>query len=799
MFKKKNKKNIENQNKPKKKVSIAKRIARGILTFFKVTIIISLVGAIVLGVTGTIFASQVIDNLSKAESGTLTLKEQSVVYDKDGGLMGTVGAPRRSLEYDEIPEVFVEALLAIEDSRFFAHDGVDRPRLLKATLQLGQAGGGSTLTMQVSKNQFTRKENVKEPFKVKVERKIQDLYVATNLIEKTYTKEEIITFYANSLYLGNFSYGLAAASNNYFQKEPADLNLAEASFLAGLFQAPYTYDPTIQGSAQAEVRRNTVLDLMVRHGYITKEQAETTKAIPLASYLKPTTNFNSTKVEYTDYINAAINEVKEKTGINAYKESVEIYTNMDPGAQAHMFSVKNKDYYYNDKVLVASTIINNSNGTVTALLSGRATDEVGLNYATSLQQPGSTAKPLLDYAPCFEQGNCISINETIADEKYQYSNGTPIKNWDSRFMGTITLSTALSESRNIPALKVFQRNDPQATIAMAKSMGLNLEIDPANGDFFEAHSIGGYTGESTVSIAGGYSAFARGGIFTAPSTVSKVVLDYESPNAEEIDLTPETSRVMKTTTADAINQMLISTKTGYFDEIDGYGINFALKTGTSNWDHNRMAAVGLPNYSTHDNRDNWVVAYSPQYTTSLWYGYDRLDENYVRNGWYMKSYNEVNIKYSVARDIALGPHQPREWVQFPNWGTANTASIKKEVAQGDKDDDGDGITNSDDNCPDTPAGDSVDANGCTVQKPETTPTTPTPPPTPTEPTAPADTDGDGVVDDNDKCPNTPEGVTVDANGCELVTSNSENLPIDREQLFTNYQTLVNFYFDRKIA
>ncbi len=207
MFKKKNKKNIENQNKPKKKVSIAKRIARGILTFFKVTIIISLVGAIVLGVTGTIFASQVIDNLSKAESGTLTLKEQSVVYDKDGGLMGTVGAPRRSLEYDEIPEVFVEALLAIEDSRFFAHDGVDRPRLLKATLQLGQAGGGSTLTMQVSKNQFTRKENVKEPFKVKVERKIQDLYVATNLIEKTYTKEEIIKFYANSLYLWNISYG----------------------------------------------------------------------------------------------------------------------------------------------------------------------------------------------------------------------------------------------------------------------------------------------------------------------------------------------------------------------------------------------------------------------------------------------------------------------------------------------------------------------------------------------------------------------------------------------------------------
>lgn len=793
MFKKKQNNNIE--NKPKKKVSIGKRIGKGILTLFKVFIIISLVGAIVLGVTGTIFASQVIDNLSKKETGTLSLKEQSVVYDKNGGLIATVGAQRRSLEYDEIPEVFIEALLAIEDSRFFAHDGVDRPRFLKATLQLGQAGGGSTLTMQVSKNQFTRKENVKEPFKVKVERKIQDLYVATNLIEKTYTKEEIITFYANSLYLGNYSYGLAAASNNYFQKDPADLNLAEAAFLAGLFQAPYTYDPTVQGTAQAEVRRNTVLDLMVRHGYITEEQGEITKSIPLASYLKTTTNFNSTKVEYTDYINAAINEVREKTGINAYKESVSIYTNMDPVAQSHMFSIKNKDYYYNDKVLVASTVVDNSNGTIAAMLSGRSTNEVGLNYATSLQQPGSTAKPLLDYAPCFEQGNCISINETIADEKYTYSNGTPIKNWDSRFMGTITLSTALSESRNIPALKVFQRNDPQATIAMTKSMGLNLGIDPANGDFYEAHSIGGYTGESTVSIAGGYSSFARGGIFTPPTTVNKVVLDYSTPNAEEIDLVPETSRVMKTTTADAINQMLISTKTNYFNEIDGYGINFALKTGTSNWDHNRMAAVGLGNYSTHDNRDNWVVSYSPQYTTSLWYGYDYLDEEYVANGWYMKSYNEVNIKYSVARDIALGPHQPREWVQFPNWGTANTASIKKEVAQGDQDDDNDGIANKDDKCEGTPEGDKVDANGCTVVTPEPKPPAkPEPKPDPVEP---SDADGDGVADDKDKCPNTPSNVTVDANGCELVTSNSERSASIIDMLFINYSNIIEFSLERK--
>ncbi len=663
--------------------------------------------------------------------------------------------------------------------------------------------------MQVSKNRFTKKDNVNETMKMKLERKIQDVYVSTQVIEKTYTKEEILAFYSNVLYLGNYSYGLAAAANNYFQKDAQDLNLAEAAFLAGMFQQPAKYDPTINGSTAAEERRNTVLDLMVRHGYITQEQCDLTKAIPLSSYLNVTTNFNSTKVEYTDFINAAITEVKEKTGINPYKDSVAIYTTMDPALQAHIYSIKNRDYYYNDKVLVASTVVDNSNGSVAGILSGRETSEVGINYATALQQPGSTAKPLLDYAPCFEQGNCVSINETIADEKYTYSNGTPIKNFDSKYLGTITLKTALSESRNIPALKVFQRNNPQATIAMAKDMGLKLGIDPANGDFYEAHAIGGYTGESTTTTAGAYSAFARGGTFTEPYTVSKVVLDYSTPYSEDYNLVPETKRVMKTTTADAINQMLHANSTGYFNEIKGYGINFALKTGTSNWDKDAMARVGLSNYGTHDNRDNWVAAYSTHYTTALWYGYDRLDKEYVQNGWYMKSYNEVNIKYSVARDIMLGPHQPREWVQFPNWGTANSAAIEVEVAKDEQDDDGDGIINKDDKCPETPSGDKVDKTGCTVvskdsdgdgvvDEKDSCPNTPAgtdvdgkgctvaPPP-------PVDTDGDGVTDDVDACPNTPAGTAVDSTGCQ--TTGRSNRPTN-EILLDTYVSTSTFYFPK---
>ncbi|MFV0498780.1 MAG: transglycosylase domain-containing protein [Bacilli bacterium] len=728
-----------------------KKSSNKFLKFLKIFIILAMVATLAIGTVGIVIAKEAIDKLSKEEDGVLKLDEQSVIYDKNGNLISTIGRQRKSLKYEEIPEVFIESLLAIEDSRFFAHDGVDRPRLVKAALFLGKRGGASTLTMQVSKNQVTKKSNVKETTMKKVERKIQDLYVVTNYIEKTYTKEEILAFYSNSLYLGNYSYGLAAASNNYFQKDPSELNLAESSFLAGLFQSPAGYDPTINGSSNAEARRNSVLDLMVRHGYISQEICDSTKSIPLSSYLNTTSVFNESKIEYSDYINAVITEVKEKTGLNPYKDSMKIYTNMDPVVQNHLYTIKNKDYYYNDKVLVASTIIDNSNGTVAGILSGRENNQNGLNYATALQQPGSIAKPLLDYAPCFEQGNCTSINETIADEKYSYSNGTPIRNWDGGYSGTMTLKAALSESRNIPALKIFQRNDSQKTIAMAKSMGLHLGIDPSNGDFYEAHSIGGYTGESTVSIAGAYSAFARGGLYSEPTTLNKVIIDYSKNDAETIEYKNSQTRVMTAKTADAINQMLISSSNGYFNEIDGYGINFALKTGTSNWDHDRMAELGLYGY---DSRDNWIAVYSPEYTTSLWYGYDHLDEEYVANGWYMKGYNEINIKYLVGRDIAVGPHQPRVFTKFPNWGVANSNKITKEVAK-DGDEDKDGIKNKNDECKETPNGDKVDSKGCTVveEKPVIT-----------------DSDGDGINDQTDKCPNTQSGKEVDEFGCEVVVT-----------------------------
>ncbi len=725
-----------------KQNNIIKTVGSVLLFTLKFFVVLILIVGIVGTTIAAVITTEVINNVPKYDGDNFLLDDQSIIYDKNNNVIATIGQKRHSLEYEEIPEVLVHSILAIEDSRFFSHDGVDKPRFLRAAIDLGQGGGGSTLTMQASKNAYTRVSEEEETTKEKIERKIQDVYVSTFVIENKYTKEEIFSFYVNSHYLGNYSWGIEAASHNYFNKSAKDLNLAEASFLAGLFQRPNDFDPSKPGGLElGEERRNMVLDLMVMHEFITEEQAELTKSIPLASYLHIGQTFNQTDSIYTDYINTVVNEAREETGMDPYVKPMQIYTNMDPVLQEHLYNIKYGDYYADEKMQIAVAVVDNSNGTLAGVISGRDTNEVGFNYATALNQPGSTSKPYLDYAPCFEYGNCVSTRETIADQKYTYSNGQPIENWDFQFKGTMTLESALALSRNIPALKVFQRQTAEQTIDFTKKIGMHLGIGE-DGVLYEAHSIGGYTGESAVSLAGGYSAFARGGMFTPPKTISKIVLNYNSKEPEEIDMTAPTTRAMKESTADAINQMLTVTSGYSFGgTYRGYGVNFALKTGTSNWDKDKLTSVGLSAGSyTNGSRDNWIALYSPQYTTAMWVGYDELSEEYVKNGWYFTPYNNPSVfKYGIAKDIALGPHQPREWVTFPGAGTANTSNVTKEVADnGDKDKDG--VINEKDLCDNTPPGTQVDETGCAVA--------PTPPP------APTDSDGDGVVDSSDNCPNT---------------------------------------------
>ncbi len=733
---------------------------------FKVFVVIFLVIAVLTTAVGLIVASEIIKSVPRGnEREAMLLPEQTKVMNKDGEIIFKAGTQRENVTFDEFPEVLIQAIIATEDSNFFSHDGLDRPRFLKATfdqLRGIDAGGASTITMQVSKNFLTQKGNTRETNSEKIKRKIQDVFVSTDILEREYTKEELFEIYANAMYLGNQAKGVQAAAWTYFSKDVRDLNLAEASFIAGMFQLPSYFDPVRKGTERAEKRRNLVLDLMVLHEFIDKEEADIVKDIPLASYLAPNKSFNEENPIYTDYINTAIEETKELTGLDPYEVPMLIYTNADPVIQEHLYKTKKSgDFNKDEKWLYGAAVIDNKDGSLAGVIAGPNSTVTSYNYAAGLHHPGSTAKPLMDYAPCFEQENCQSVNETIMDSKHTYSNGQEINNWDRGFKGQMTLTSALNQSRNIPALKLFQRNDNAQTLDFIETLGLNPELSET-GTLFEAHSIGGYKGESPISLASAYSAFARGGIYSKPNSVNRVIVDYHIQSKAESFENPQKDIVaMQPTTAASINYMLNYRNGGLYPALGGrLGtskklLNISYKSGTSNWDKAKVKAVG----ARDGRRDKWIVGYTPEYTSSVWGGYDVLTKEYVKNGWVTGRY-DVKYTNGLLAEIMSGPHQPsRGKSEFPYWGQENRDKI---YVKGEFEDaDNDGVPDSEDKCPEY-GGEIVDENGC-----------------------PPDSDSDGVHDGLDQCPNTTNGANVDDKGCEIVLDSDNDGVIDIKDLCAN--------------
>ena len=653
------------KQKKKKKV---KKILKLLLNIFLLLLLIGLIG-------GIVFAVYIVVKAPNFDPKNLYSTESSIVYDKNGKQITKLGVEKRkNVNYDDLPQVLVDAIIATEDSRFMQHNGFDLPRFLKASAGQvvnkitghGNAGGGSTLTMQVSKNNYTSVES--SGFEGIV-RKFTDIYISIFKLEKNYSKEEIMEFYVNIPYLGNNSYGVEQACQSYFGKSVSDINLSEASLIAGLFQAPTSYDP-YRHPDYAEERRNTVLYLMQRHGYITKEEAEDAKKISVTSLLR-SSNPESESNEYQSYIDVVIDEVEEKTGNNPYTTGMKIYTNLDTDKQTVLNDLMNgKTWTWkDDKVQAGVAIVDVNTGALVAVGGGRnRTGARQLNYATDItRQIGSCAKPLFDYGPAFEYNNA-GLASQVYDGPHAYSSGVSIRNVDGSYGGTMTYKYALAASRNIPALKVFQSVDNSKIKEFVTKLGITPEID-SNGGLHEAHALGAFTGSNPKSMAAAYAAFANGGYYAEPYTINKV--EYIDSD-KTVSLKSKRTRVMSDSTAYMITDALTYAVSGY-GNIGGSvrGVQLAAKTGTTMFDSEARKKYGYPSSA---NMDMWVTGYTPEYAVSLWYGYTEAEK-----GYYLGS-EGYSVRGKIFRQIISGISDKSGSKKFTVPNSVVKVTVEKETS-----------------------------------------------------------------------------------------------------------------------
>lgn len=609
-FKRKKKNNtqvVSNENEKSKKKGRKKHIILIIIMSFMVLCAVLCLS----------FCVYVIVKAPPFDEEKLYRVNSSLVYDSEGELIAELGSEKReTVSFDELPEILVDAIVATEDSKFFQHSGVDLLRFGKAALGqlLGQpgAGGGSTLTMQITKNSYT--STVDNGFEGIV-RKFTDIYMAVFNIEKTYSKQEIFEFYVNQQFLGSGAHGVAQAAKTFFGKSVGELNLAEAATIAGLFQAPGAYDP-YSYPEKAQNRRNIVLGLMVKHGYITQEEADVAKAIPLKEMLS---GYSYSYSEYQGFLDTLYYDVYEKTGYYPTQVSMKIYTTLRKDKQKVINQLYDGTLYKwkNDVVQSGIAVTDVETGAVVAVGAGRnKKGELTLNYATQIKRhPGSTAKPIFDYGPAIEYAGW-GTGTFVMDDVYSYSNGQSINNVDLGYSGMMMAKTALAKSRNIPALQAFQATTQQQKYEFVTNLGITPELHDK--EILESASIGAFDGTNPMELSAAYAAFSRGGYYIEPYTFTKIeFIDMDKTYVH----TPTRTKAMSEETAYMINYILKWAVTSGSIGVGGgvSGTDIASKTGTSSESYSTIKSLGL---SSSAIKDSWQVIYSPTYSIAFWYGYE---------------------------------------------------------------------------------------------------------------------------------------------------------------------------------
>jgi penicillin-binding protein 1A len=571
---------------------------------------------------------------------TYVPSETSYIYDVKGTLLDSLHdeANREVVDLNDISPNLKRAVLAIEDSYFYSHHGINPVGVVRALVanfaEKQTVEGGSTVTMQLVKNLFLNPRRT-------INRKVAEAVLSLRL-EQVFKKDQILEMYLNQVYWGHNTYGAETAAMSYFNKHASELTLGESAMMAGLIQAPEDYSPFVNYQV-AKGRQATVLGRMRKLNWITADEEAAAKAQPIQ--LGQITSFQGSQAPYiTD---AVIQELSDKFGRDAVlKGGMRVQTTIDldlqrkaeESAREGLSSVQGQGVYADQISLVA---VDPRTHFVKAMVGGVDYKQSQFNRATqALRQPGSSFKPFVYYA-AFATGR-FDPDSTISDTSVSYPDGdgyyTP-QNYDGSFYGVMSIRQALAQSRNIPAIRLGQEVGINRVIEVCRTLGIKSPMEPVTSLPLGSVDL------TPLEMASAYATFASGGWQSPTTTIVQVV---DSKGNVLLDNTPHPQLVLDPWAVAALNETMqgvINSGTARAAQIDRPA---AGKTGT-----------------TSSERDIWFVGFVPQLSVSVWVGNDDYSPigvgatggNYVAPIW-------RNFMYKALDGVPVETFKPRS--DFPH-------------------------------------------------------------------------------------------------------------------------------------
>lgn len=567
----------------------------------------------------------------------------SRIYDTNGDLIKKIGSDEGHIEYKDLPKCLLDAVVAIEDTSFYYHDGVDIHRVFGSIFHnltsSSSLQGASTLTQQLARNLFLTSDQT-------LLRKVKELLLSFKL-EATYEKEVILEFYFNNVHFDPVVPGISHAASKFFNKDVKDLTVTESATLVGLVKSPTSYQP-FNHPTEANRRKNIVINEMYKNKFITKNEYDHAIGVKVESLLYHQKK-NQDVLPYQAYLDVVYEECKRLTDLDPYTSSINVYTYMDPSLQKTVDEIQSGNLikFEDDIQQFGLALLENKNGIVKAVGGGRNYQGARLfNRAYDKKiGPASTIKPIFEYVLAAESLGYHRA-KTLIDEETYYLSGESLKNAGNSYAGPLTLLDSIGYSKNTTAIQTLniltRKHGEEYLVNYLKDINM---MD--SGPYTESYGLGGMKeGVNLISLSAAYAMLANGGIYKEPALIKKVT-DSEGNiiyNHESFE-----KRVVSEEAAYIIYDMLVQMVEGDYSSLGRVKVNdieIGAKTGTGAYDRGIISRYSYPSYA---DRDSFVVGCSPDYSLAVWSGFDLPLQN--KKAYFGRSDSRRQITKSIFKTI----------------------------------------------------------------------------------------------------------------------------------------------------